>query len=346
MKTRLMLISMAAALAAPAAIAQEATVPSLTAQAAADYRAQARYPRSSRPILDAVDPLVSGRALSKQTMAGPNGEGPLLSVWTSAISYEPGETALLHAELTDAPVRAPSLANLLDKTRRDAARSIKAKLIGENSGLLGEVVYRDDGREGDARANDRIYTARFTMPASRAPEQGYAEAVGVHVQALTELDGERAALGGLLYSNPGARLTGKFRDTMRDGNLMMAAEVEVLAPGRYHLAGTLSGARDKRVGEQPMAWAQQAQLMTAGTHWMELPFNGLIFRDLKAAGRFTLSSVTLTSALGMPNAMSSVQRAVHRTRSMALSEFSDKPFVDAELMDAAARLEADAAGSQ
>ncbi|WP_293368261.1 choice-of-anchor X domain-containing protein [Nevskia sp.] len=346
MKTNFVLMSLAAALIAPAAVAQNATVPSLTAQAAADYRAQARYPRSSRPILDAVDPLSSGRTVSKQTMAGPNGAGPLLSVWASAISYEPGESALLYAELTDAPARAPSLANLLDKTRRDAAQSIKAKLIGETSGLLGEVVYRDDGRDGDARANDRIYTARYTLPAARAPELGYAEAIGVHVQAVTELDGDRAALGGLLYSNPGARLTGKFRDVMRDGHLVMSAEVDVRAPGRYHLAGTLSGAREKLVGDRPMAWAQQAQLMTAGTQWMDLSFHGLIFRDLKSSGRYTLNAVTLTSALGMPNAMSSVRRDAHQTRAMALSEFSDKPFVDAALADAAQRLEADAAGSQ
>lgn len=347
MKTRLpLLMSLAAVLVAQATHAQNATAPSLMTQAAADYRAQARYPRSSRPILDAIDPLISSRSVSKQTMAGPNGEGPLLSVWASAISFEPGESALLHAELTDAPTRAPSLANLLDKTRRDAAKSITARLIGENSGLLGEVVYRDDGRDGDVRANDRIYTARFTMPKSRAPELGYAEAIGVHVQAVTELDGERAALGGLLYSNPGARLTGRFRDTMRDGNLVLSAEVEVLAPGRYHLAGTLSGAREKLIGDRPMAWAQQAQLMTAGTQWMDLSYHGLIFRDLKSSGRYSLDAVTLTSALGMPNAMASVRRDAHRTRAMALSEFTDRPFADAALMDSARRLEADAAAAQ
>lgn len=342
MKIQTLVALAAGIVASSAAVAQtavNATPRPLAEEAAAAYRDQARYPRSSRPILDAVDPILKKREISKQTLPGPNGEGPFLSVWTSALSYEPGETAELYAELTDGPTRAPSLANLLDKTRRDEAQTITAKLIAEESGLLGEVTYRDDGQNGDRRAGDRIYTARFTMPQARAPEAGFAESIAVHVQAVTARDGARAALGGLLYSNPGAQLTGRYKDTMRDGNLVMSAEIDVKTPGRYHIAGTLAGKVGRLAGERPMAWAQNAQLMAAGKQWIDLPFYGLIFRDMDTAGRYTLSSVTLTSALGMPNAMSSVRRDVHQTRSYALAEFLARPFGDTQLLESVKRLE-------
>ena len=338
MKTRT-LIGSALFTAATAALAADPVIRPLALDAADAYREQARYPHSSHPIRDAVDPILRKREPSKQLLPGPNGDGPFLSIWTSAISYEPGESASLYAELVDNTPKAPSLANLLDRDGpRGKAASITAKLIAEDGGLLGDIEYRDDGKGADRRAGDGIYSARFVMPAARAPQSGHADSVAVHVQALTAKGEPRGALGGFLYSNPGARLTGRYRETMRDGSMIISAEVDVKTPGRYHLSGTLA-TPVAGIAERPMAWAQNAAVMQTGKQWLELNYYGLIFHELAATGPFTLASVTLTSALGMPNAMSAVQRDVFQTRAHALTEFATSPFADAGLLQAAERLE-------
>jgi len=321
------------------ASAAEPTVRPLALEEADSYREQARYPSSSHPIRDAIDPILAGRAISKQILPGPNGEGPSLAVWNSAISYELGEKVLLYAELRDAEPTASKLGEFLDHPRRNIAREITAKIVGEDSGPIGEVSYHDNSQGDDRIRGDGIYTASFDMPSVRAPLPGFAESVAVHVQALTDKGDPRDALGGLLFSNRGARLTGRFKDAMRDGNMVIGAEVEVLAPGRYHLAVTPVSTLVGGMAERPMAWAQNAKDMQTGKQWRELSYYGLIFRDMAATGPLNLRSITLTSALGMPNAMTSVQQDVFQTHPHALTEFLAQPFGDAGLLQTAERLE-------
>lgn len=340
MKIMNTLLGGALVLAASAATAAEPAIRPLGLDAADLYREQARYPRSSQALRDGVDPILNKRQINKQFMAGPNGEGPMLSIWNSAISYEPGEKVQLFAELVkDTAVKPIDLLRKLEKKSQNL--TVTAKLVGETSGLMGEVTYRDDGKGADRRAGDGIYSASFTMPKARAPQAGYAESVAVHVQAQTSQGEFRGALGGFLYSNPGARLTGRYRDEMRDGNMVVSAEVNVIAPGRYHLAATMDSGKGAD-GAQPMAWAQNAAVLQPGKQWIDLTYYGLIFHDMAAAGPYTMSSITLTSALSIPNAMTSVQRNVYSMPVHEMSAFQARPFNNPLLMDAAQRLEADA----
>jgi hypothetical protein len=329
----LSLFALAAAI--PASAQAQSLAETFALDAARDYRVQARFPESSRPIaFGQPDPISASREVTKQSLAGPGGAAPVLTVWASGIAFQAGQTVDLFAQLSN---RGMDSVRLTDVLRSVTASKLSAQLLGENSGLLGEVTYLDNGLGVDTLANDGVYSARFMLPAGRAPAAGTAESVLVKVSAQTSSGELRQAVGGFQFSNPGAVLTGHFTDVVRDGNLVLAAQVNVLAPGRYHLAGTLTD-----LAGAPVAEAQAARAMTPGTHWLELTFYGLAFHDRGVAGALSLGSATLTSTNGMPNALGPVLSKAHVTKAYSLAQFTTLPFNNPELLEAAARIEADA----
>ena len=320
-----------AALGAGSVWAADPPIRPLALDAAEQYLELARYPESSRPIrVEEGDPILSKRLPTPQTLAGPKGADPRLTVWTSGVSFEPGQTVDLFAKLNLARAGKSLL-------RKPPLAQITAELIAETTGPLGKLVYADNGRDADRTANDGIYSARFVLPLDRAPVIGYAESIMVKVQARTAAGDVRHAVGGFQYSHPGAQLTGHFRDGVKEGSLVLSAEVEVLAPGRYHLSSTLAN-----LGGEPLAYAQTAQRLQPGKHWLDLVFYGLIFRERAAAGPYRLASITVTSANEMPNALGPVLSNVYTTSAHALSAFTTKSFGNADLLDAARRLQRDA----
>jgi len=283
----------------------------------------------------AVDPLVDARTPTRQSRLGPEGAGPRLTVWASTISAQPGETVTLFASL--AHVGAPTL---LDAPATSAVTGVpvSAQLIGERLGTLGAVTYRDDGVAPDSIANDGVYTAAFTLPSKPAPALGRADSVLVKVSAALSQDDVRMAAGGFQFSRPAARLTGRYTDAVRDGNLVVAAEVEALAPGRVHVSGTLADTLGA-----PFATAQASKTLAAGKQWVELTFYGLAFHERAISGPVRLASIAVTSTAAMPNALGAVATNAHTTKSYLPALFRARPFNDAALLDTARRLQLDAA---
>jgi hypothetical protein len=157
----------------------------------------------------------------------------------------------------------------------------------------------------------------------------------VQVEATTTDNDERRAATSFLVSFPRAQLTGRFTDRMAEGNLVVAAEVAVSETGRFHLEATLYN----RDGTEPVAWAQTATTLEPGTAWMELPFYGLVLRERGIDGPYLLRQVALSTTTEMPNAKNRVVENAHRTRPYVATSFSDRPFNDPGLLEAADRLE-------
>ena len=141
----------------------------------------------------------------------------------------------------------------------------------------------------------------------------------------------------LVYSAPHARLTGTYRDARAGGDLSIEAEVEVLKTGRFHLEGTLATAD----GSRRLAWAQTALDLPPGRHWMSLPFYGLILNETQIDGPYLLQTVALSTTTAMPNAKNRMVENAHVTAAYRASSFSDRPFGDPSLLEAADRLERD-----
>lgn len=291
-------------------------------ETAREYRELARYPESSRALAPGQkDPLREKRQPTKQTARGPEGQGPSLTVWASAVSVEIGRPVDLFAELSAAgkPV-------------------LPLEVTGEIAGP-GEIVslvrYHDDGRVPDAKAGDGVWSARLRMPAGLEPEGAASYMVRVRARLL---DGDvREAAGGFLYSNPSARLTGRYRDAVVAGDLVVSAEVEVQEAGRFHLAGTLYS-----MAGDPLGTAQAAAHLEPGRHWIGLSFYGLMFHDRQAAGRFRLGSLALATTSRMPNALNDLVQDAWVTRPYTLGQMRSAAFGDVKLLDAADRVEREA----
>jgi hypothetical protein len=81
--------------------------------------------------------------------------------------------------------------------------------------------------------DDDSYTATLFLAPDLTPE--LSASYLVKVRALTTQDEERLAATSFQYSNPHAHLTGRYRDRIADGNLVIDAEVEVHQDGRFYL---------------------------------------------------------------------------------------------------------------
>jgi hypothetical protein len=294
----------------------------LARSTAAEYRRRARYPRSSRPLVADEDPIAREREVTPVRARGPGGEDPVLTVFPLRVDFEAPEPAVL-------------LAHLSTGSAKLAAREIRATVTTEDLEPVAELVYRDDGSEGDALADDRVYTAAF-VPHTDALARSYL----VRVTAVTFGNIERRAATSFLYSAPHAWLTGNFRDEVVGGSLVVEAEVDVLAPGRFHLEATLADGG----GADALAWAQEALELTPGLHWMPLAFYGLILRERQVDGPYLLRAVALSTTTQMPNAKNRVLENAHLTKAYRATAFTDASFDDPGLLDAAARLEQDQAG--
>ena len=146
-----------------------------------------------------------------------------------------------------------------------------------------------------------VFTTALTLDPTKAPPLGQASSVLVQLTATAPDGSVRKGSTGFLYSNPAAELTGKFRQRIEDGHLVVLAEATVAAPGRVHLEGSLAD-----LAGQPQAIAQTAQVLSPGVHWIPLRFHGQLIRDLGLVDALRLRAITLRSTQGMPNAIGPV----------------------------------------
>ncbi len=291
----------------------------LTSSAARDYRLRARFPESSHPI-EGEDPIARERTPQPASQPGPGGAGPTLTVLLSQVSYEAPEPVFVYAYLSR-------------DGQRVGAERVWAAFVHETAGEVARVELEDSGDAVDGEAGDRIYTALFQPPPDSARELKGSFLVAV--RALTLEGEERAASNGFLYSVPDAVPTGRVREALVDGSLRLEAEVRVRRAGRFHLEGTLYGPQ-----EEPLVWAQTATRLEPGLHWMALDFYGLALRERGVDGPYRLRWLALSTTTGMPNQKNRVLEDAYQTRAYRVEQFTDQPYGNPDLLEAAQRLEA------
>jgi len=297
----------------------------LAERAAANYRVQARYPDHSRVIAPGgEDPVRARRTPSPHSLKPGEGSAEI-TVWSGEVSYEHPAVVTLYASVEAAPGRGNA-----------SSAAILGEVVTQSGASVGTVDYRDDGEGADRRAGDGVHTGTFSVPAEHLP--ALAESFGVKVTAVMDGGETVGAIGGFLYGQPDAQLTGNYRDSVRGGNLVIEAEVEVSEAGRFYLEGTLAPAGGG-ADAAPIGWAQAAAELGPGTHWLELSFYGLMFQERGAAGPYRLTSLALSTTTGMPNALNDLVEDAHRTGAYPLARFTRRPFDNPGLLRAAERLE-------
>ena len=285
-------------------------------ETAREYREQARFPESSRALKPGdADPVKEKRTATAQTSRGPEEIGPALTVRAESVSFEVGRPVRLYATVEEG-----------------IALEVTGEIVGAAGELVATFAYADDGRGIDKKAGDGTWSARVKMPDGLEPELAASYMVKVRSRLL---DGDiRESVGGFLYSNPAAHLTGRYRDKLRDGSLIVAAEVDVTRAGRFHLSATLYS-----LAGEPVGTAQAAAELEPGRRWIELSFYGLMFHDRQVAGPYRLGTVSLATTGGMPNALNDLVENAHVTRAWKLEQMTAKPFGNQRLLEAARRME-------
>jgi hypothetical protein len=280
-----------------------------------NLRRAARFPGDSLPLTarhrEALTEVQPDRGAV--TDPGPGGLDVLVA-YPARPFFQAGEPILLHAAVVHAR----------DGTR-SAARitgTLMKAIDGPHDGALATVTYRDDGAGGDAVAGDLLYTAQVT-PAILAPELLVGQ-VEVEVSATLADGRERFVVSQFRAGTPGARLTGRFRDRLEGGHLILEADLAVVRPGRYHLQGGLEGP-----GGTPVAWAQHAEVIDApGAATLSLRFFGLAFHEAGISGPYRLAFVSVAETGRRPVLQGPVLEGAHVTAPYAVADFSGAPHQD------------------
>jgi len=166
---------------------EEPRMRSLASTTAEDYRRRARFPRSSQPIEDGVDPVARDREVTPGRSLGPEGHDPTLVAYPARTSFEAPGAVLIHAYL-------------VQDERRVDARALRGEVRTQEGGTLAVLAFRDDGVGGDAEANDLLFTARLAPPPEEA--RAFKGANLVEVRAETLKGEERVATTGFLLQRP------------------------------------------------------------------------------------------------------------------------------------------------
>jgi hypothetical protein len=89
-----------------------------------------------------------------------------------------------------------------------------------------------------------------------------------------------------------------------------------------------------------LGFARKRVALAAGTAWIPLTFWGLILREHEVDGPYNLFSVTLTTLGDRGEQGSDVVGNAHNTAPYRVTDFTDLPYNDPDLLEKAARLDA------
>lgn len=299
------------------------------AAAAARYRKAARFPRTSRPLEDGLDPIARSRSPKVDFEGDEKHPEPRLLAYPSITSFEaPGEV-VIYAEVVELRMAEaydergrPGRETL--RQFRTGARAMRGVLQTMDGVMVAPLAFHDDGTHGDAQASDDYWTASYTPDPDKPNDfRGQYQVV---VQAESLKGDTLNATTSFVYSVQIAHLTGRYRDAIVDGNLQIEAEVEVEEPGKIRLEGTLVTTEDAKM----IGYAYADADLPPGTHWIPLTYYGLIFHDMNARGPYSLFSVMLSSLGGVVPQESDVVPNAHTTKAYAVDDFGDQPFNDPE----------------
>jgi hypothetical protein len=302
--------------------------------AAARYRKAARFPRTSRPLEDGLDPISTSRHPKVDYEGDEKHPEPRLLAYPSITSFQAPGDVVVYAEVVE--LRLTESIGEDGKAGRErlqqfrmGANWMRGVIQTKDGVVVSPIAFYDDGTHGDAEANDDFWTASYT-PDPDKPNAFRGE-YQVVVQGEAANGDQVSATTGFVYSVQIAHLTGNYRDSIVDGNLQIEAEVAVEEAGRFRVEGTLVTTVDAKM----ITYAYAEADLAPGTHWVPLIYYGLNFHVMKAKGPYSMWSVMLSTLDGDVPQESDVVPNAHTTKAYAIEDFGDQPFNDPELMQKA-----------
>lgn len=195
------------------------------------------------------------------------------------------------------------------------------------------LVYRDDGHDGDAVANDHIYTNRFVP----SEHDELSSASRVRLQVDLEANGVRkiAHLDFTYTPRPLLELVG-LRSNVRDGALAIGLDLDVFDAGAYQITVDVLAQDGRTIGWVTESWAE----LSAGRAHVDLALFGKVIRDRGIAGPYTITNIRAEKRAEADEVeMWWADARSFSTAAFALDEFSPDAWDGPERQQAIAALE-------
>lgn len=224
-----------------------------------------RYPEYNKLITDAhKDPTAQRYEIDERTTQN-NEDKTSLTIWTDKKYYLPGDQATIFASLRD----------IEGKT---VSTQFMGQLIYNEKSNLQTINFTDTNQDG-------VY--EYQLPLDSSNEQKFE--AGLYKVLIINNTNKATDAVTFVLSKPDIELTGNFRDQVSStGELLIQTEVTVSAKNRFYLQASLYSAN-----KIPIGATQQAIELSPGKHWITLPFDGAMIRDVGEPGPFLLKNLSL-----------------------------------------------------
>lgn len=238
-----------------------------------------------------ADPIVQRYQVERRTTFSEDGSRAI-TVWSDRTHYSQGDAVVVRAQLQAGEGTAPL-----------ELESVEALVLHGESKAVGRVDLLDPDGDG-------IFEGTFDSGKSRP---------GIH-KALVSPTADLVESVGFMVNEPTASFTGRYRDRLQGGDLVIEAEVAVQSPGPYQIRGTLYETAETSIGS-----ASVNHDLRRGKQWVSLNFHGLLFHRAEVDGPYLLKHVTLIKRTMPPRWGGDVQPG-YRTEAYDRAVFSDEVY--------------------
>src|SRR5688500_1985350 len=138
------------------------------AAAAARYRKAARFPRTSRPLVDGLDPISVSRHPKVDFEGDEKHPEPRLLAYPSITSFQAPGDVVIYAQVVELRMaegqdeRGKPTGRETLQQFRTGANSMRGVLQTKDGVAVTPLAFYDDGTHGDAEADDDFWTATYT----------------------------------------------------------------------------------------------------------------------------------------------------------------------------------------
>jgi hypothetical protein len=268
------------------------------------YNEMNKYPLTNTKIASKeADPVFNQYKKDVRIMRNPDNPDYSLEVYSQKNYFIKGEKIDIRAKLK-------KNGSLIKGEKIQAMISYNEQFITSKP-----VILKDTN-------GDNEYELTFTADNAfgKKLEPGSYEVIIVWEDKLIGKKGTMGETISFVYSDPGARLTGNYKDEIVDGSLIISAEVVVSKKSLINLEASVYTTNDK-----PIVAVQNGMELEKGKHWIPLKVYGLILHEQKLSGPFVLKNITLTKTSNPPMRGRLVTPG-YNTSEYQWGQFTDKSF--------------------
>ncbi|XXF79463.1 hypothetical protein P2318_06840 [Myxococcaceae bacterium GXIMD 01537] len=276
------------------------------------YRESTRYPPNSRPAREQTDTMEPAAPERTRSLSRDRDDVQLRLQQDRV--FVAGDEVVTFSVACENAVKEPLPCQV------SAGMAHEAEHVA-GSGQIAPVplAFVDDGTEGDARAGDGTYSARFQPSRQGFPLYSGTLRVDFRVQSGSA---QGSAFFDIIYTGaPPATFTGQVREVEEQGSLQLYVGLQVRKPGRYVVTGRV----DDESGV-PFAYLEFNEELEPGQREAKLTVFGKLIRDEAPTFPLKLRDVEgfLLKEMGDPDRelMAARRGYLHTTREYPPSAFS------------------------